>query len=82
MQFPTVIGGVVPVVNIRGITAGQLCSAARCWWATFTWASNTVERPAIAALNPGVKLPEAAIAPVRRADGSGTSFIFTSYLRR
>jgi phosphate transport system substrate-binding protein len=82
VQFPTVIGGVVPVVNIKGIKPGQMKLTGRCW-ATSTWArSPSGTTPAMAALNPGVPLPDAAIAVVRRADGSGTTFIFTNYLSK
>ena len=80
VQFPTVIGGVVPVVNIQGITAGQLKLSGQVLGDIYLGKVTHWNDPAIVALNPGVKLPEAAIAPVRRADGSGTSFIFTNYL--
>jgi phosphate transport system substrate-binding protein len=82
MQFPTVIGGVVPVINIKGITSGQLklngAVLADIYLAKITKWSD----PAIKALNPSLALPDAAIAPVRRADGSGTTFIFTNYLSK
>ena len=82
VQFPTVIGGVVPVVNIKGITAGQLKLSGQVLGDIYLGKVTHWNDPAIVALNPGVKLPEAAIAPVRRADGSGTSFIFTNYLSK
>ena len=82
VQFPTVIGGVVPVVNIQGITAGQLKLSGQVLGDIYLGKVAHWNDPAIVALNPGVKLPEAAIAPVRRADGSGTSFIFTNYLSK
>ena len=82
VQFPTVIGGVVPVVNIQGITAGQLKLSGQVLGDIYLGKVTHWNDPAIVALNPGVKLPEAAIAPVRRADGSGTSFIFTNYLSK
>ena len=82
VQFPTVIGGVVPVVNIQGITAGQLKLSGQVLGDIYLGKVTHWNDPAIVALNPGVKLPEAAIAPVRRADGSGTSFIFTNYLTK
>ena len=82
VQFPTVIGGVVPVVNIQGITAGQLKLSGQVLGDIYLGKVTHWNDPAIVALNPGVKLPEAAIAPVRRAVGSGTSFIFTNYLSK
>ena len=82
VQFPTVIGGVVPVVNIPGINPGQLKLIGKVLGDIYLGKVTQWNDPAIAALNPGVKLPEAAIAPVRRADGSGTSFIFTNYLSK
>ena len=82
VQFPTVIGGVVPVVNIPGINPGQLKLSGKVLGDIYLGKVTQWNDPAIVALNPGVKLPEAAIAPVRRADGSGTSFIFTNYLSK
>ena len=82
VQFPTVIGGVVPVVNVRGITAGQLRLTGQVLGDIYLGKVTRWNDPAITALNPGVPLPDAAIAPVRRADGSGTTFIFTNYLSK
>jgi phosphate transport system substrate-binding protein len=82
MQFPTVIGGVVPVVNIKGIQPGQLKLTGEVLGNIYLGKITKWNDAAIAALNPGVALPDAAIAPVRRADGSGTSFIFTNYLSK
>ena len=82
VQFPTVIGGVVPVVNIKGIAPGQLKLTGEVLGNIYLGKIRKWNDPAIAALNPGVLLPEVAIAPVRRADGSGTSFIFTNYLSK
>jgi phosphate transport system substrate-binding protein len=82
MQFPTVIGGVVPVVNIKGITPGQLKLTGPVLGDIFLGKITKWTDPAIKALNPTLALPDAAIAPVRRADGSGTSFIFTNYLSK
>jgi phosphate transport system substrate-binding protein len=82
IQFPTVIGGVVPVVNIRGITAGQLRLTGQVLGDIYLGKITRWNDPAITALNPGVSLPDTAIAPVRRADGSGTTFIFTNYLSK
>lgn len=82
LQFPTVIGGVVPVVNIKGINPGQLKLTGELLGNIYLGKITKWNDPAIAAMNPGVPLPDAAIAPVRRADGSGTSFIFTNYLSK
>ncbi len=82
VQFPTVIGGVVPVVNIKGIAPGQLKLSGAVLGDIYLGKVTQWNDAAIKALNPGVALPDAAIAPVRRADGSGTSFIFTNYLSK
>ncbi len=82
MQFPTVIGGVVPVVNIKGIAPGQLKLSGQVLGDIYLGKITKWTDPAIKALNPTMALPDAAIAPVRRADGSGTSFIFTNYLSK
>jgi len=82
MQFPMVIGGVVPVVNIAGVASGQLKLSGQVLGDIYLGKITKWSDPAIKALNPGLSLPDAAIAPVRRADGSGTSFIFTNYLSK
>ncbi len=82
IQFPTVIGGVVPVVNIRGITPGQIKMTGQVLGDIYLGKITKWNDPALTALNPGVPLPDAAIAPVRRADGSGTTFLFTNYLSK
>ena len=82
MQFPTVIGGVVPVVNIKGIAPGQLKLTGQVLGDIYLGKITKWNDAALKALNPGLALPDAAIAPVRRADGSGTSFIFTNYLSK
>jgi phosphate transport system substrate-binding protein len=82
VQFPTVIGGVVPVVNIKGIAPGQIRLTGQLLGDIFLGKITKWNDPALTALNPGVPLPDAAIAPVRRADGSGTTFIFTNYLSK
>lgn len=82
VQFPTVIGGVVPVVNIKGIAPGQIRMNGQVLGDIFLGKISKWNDPALTALNPGVPLPDAAIAPVRRADGSGTTFIFTNYLSK
>ena len=82
VQFPTVIGGVVPVINVKGITPGQLKLTGEVLADIYLGKVKKWNDPAITALNPGVALPDNAIAVVRRADGSGTSFIFTNYLSK
>lgn len=82
IQFPTVIGGVVPVVNIKGISAGQLKLSGQVLGDIYLGKITKWDDAAIKALNPGLALPSDAISPVRRADGSGTSFIFTNYLSK
>lgn len=82
VQFPTVIGGIVPVVNIKGIAPGQLKLSGSVLGDIYLGKITKWNDPAIAALNPGVSLPDAPIAPVRRADGSGTTFGFTNYLSK
>ncbi len=82
VQFPTVIGGVIPVVNIKGIAPGQLRLNGQVLGDIYLGKVARWNDPAIQALNPGLALPDAAIAPVRRADGSGTSFLFTNYLSK
>ena len=82
MQFPTVIGGVVPVVNIKGIAPGQIKLSGQLLGDIYLGKITKWNDPALVALNPGVPLPDEAIAVVRRADGSGTSFIFTNYLSK
>ena len=82
IQFPTVIGGVVPVVNIAGIKPGQLKLNGQVLGDIYLGKITKWSDAAIKSLNPGVALPDADIAPVRRADGSGTSFIFTNYLSK
>jgi phosphate transport system substrate-binding protein len=82
VQFPTVIGGVVPVVNIKGITPGQLKMTGAVLGDIYLGKITKWNDAALTALNPGVPLPDAPIAVVRRADGSGTTFIFTNYLSK
>ena len=82
MQFPAVIGGTVPVINIKGIAPGQMKLDGQVLGDIFLGKITKWDDAAIKALNPGLALPDAAIAPVRRADGSGTTFNFTNYLSR
>ena len=82
IQFPTVIGGVVPVINIKGINPGQMRMNGQVLGDIYLGKIAKWNDPAIKALNPSLNLPDVAIAPVRRADGSGTTFIFTNYLSK
>jgi phosphate transport system substrate-binding protein len=82
MQFPTVMGGVVPVINVKGIEPGQLKLTGTVLADIFLGKISRWNDPALKALNPTLPLPDAAIAQVRRADGSGTTFIFTNYLSK
>ena len=80
IQFPTVIGGVVPVVNIEGVTPGQLKLDGTTLANIYLGKITKWNDPAITALNPGVTLPDAPITTIFRSDGSGTTFNFASYL--
>ena len=82
VQFPTVIGGVVPVVNIKGIAPGQIKLTGPVLGDIYLGKITKWNDVALTALNPGVPLPDAAISVVRRADGSGTTFVFTNYLSK
>jgi phosphate transport system substrate-binding protein len=82
VQFPTVIGGVVPVINVKGIEPGQLKLTGPVLADIYLGKIAKWNDPAIKALNPTLPLPDTAIAQVRRADGSGTTFIFTNYLSK
>ncbi len=81
-QFPTVIGGVVPVVSVAGIKAGDLRLTGPVLADIYLGKISKWNDKAITALNPKLALPDQPIAVVRRADGSGTSFIFTNYLSK
>jgi phosphate transport system substrate-binding protein len=80
LQFPTVIGGVVPVVNVPGIRPGQLTLDGATMAAIFEGKIGRWDDAAIKKLNPKLNLPKAAITVVRRSDGSGTTFVWTNYL--
>jgi phosphate transport system substrate-binding protein len=82
IQFPTLIGGVVPVVNLRGVPPGQLKLTGEVLANIYLGKIARWNDPAIIALNPGLSLPAASIEPVYRSDGSGTTFIFTNYLSK
>jgi len=82
VQFPTAIGGVVPIINVAGVETRQLRLTGQVLADIYQGKITKWNDPAITALNPGLKLPDAQIAVVRRADGSGTTFIFTNYLSK
>ncbi len=82
MQFPAVMGGVVPVINVNGVDAGQLKLDGTVLADIYLGKITKWNDPAIVALNPGVKLADDTITVVHRSDGSGTTFIFTNYLSK
>lgn len=82
VQFPAIIGGVVPVMNVEGIKPGQVKVTGEVLAQMFMGYIVNWNDKKIAALNPGVKLPDATITVVHRADGSGTTAIFTDYLAK
>ena len=79
-QFPVVVGGIVPVVNIPGIDAGKLKLTGPILADIYQGKIKNWNDPEIVKINPGVSLPSAAISTVHRSDGSGTTFNFTHYL--
>ena len=80
VQFPMVMGGIVPVVNIDGVKPGELVLDGPTLARIFLGEARSWDDAAIKKLNPNVKLPAQAIAVVHRSDGSGTTFNFTDYL--
>ncbi len=82
MQFPAIMGGVVPVINVDGIATNQLKLNAAALADIFLGKIKKWNDPAIVALNKGVNLPAADITVVHRSDGSGTTFVFTNYLAK
>ncbi|MBB4392946.1 phosphate ABC transporter substrate-binding protein PstS [Bradyrhizobium sp. ERR14] len=82
MQFPIVIGGVVPVVNIDGVKPGQIRFTGQVLADIYLGKLRSWSDPAIAAINPDVRLPNAAITVVHRIDGSGTTFNWSNYLSK
>ena len=82
MQFPAIMGGVVAVVNVEGVTPGQLKMTGPLLADIYMGKITKWNAPEIAAVNPGVKLPAADITVVHRADSSGTSFLFTDFLAK
>ncbi|HET6397775.1 MAG TPA: phosphate ABC transporter substrate-binding protein PstS [Pseudoxanthomonas sp.] len=81
-QFPSAIGGVVPVFNLQGVEPGQLRLTGALLADIFLGKIATWNDPAIAAANPGVALPAEKITVVHRSDGSGTTFNFSNYLAK
>ena len=79
-QFPAIMGGVVPVINLPGVNPGQVRLSGALLADIYLGKITKWNAPQIAALNPGVKLPAEDITVVRRADSSGTSFLFTDFL--
>jgi len=82
LQFPMIIGGVVPVVNIKGVAPGQLHLDGATVAAIYLGDISKWDDPQIKRLNPKLALPSTAIAPVYRSDGSGTNFLFSDYLSK
>src|SRR3974390_977872 len=81
-QFPAIIGGVVPVVNIQGIKGGDLRLDSNSLCMILIGQLHSWDDPAIRKINPGTRLPHAEIMVIHRSDGSGTSAIFTNYLSK
>ena len=82
VQFPTVMGGVVPVVNLQGVAPGQMKLDGKTLADIYLGKITKWNDPRLVALNKGVKLPAQDITVVNRSDGSGTTFIFTNYLSK
>lgn len=82
MQFPAIMGGVVPVVNLQGVSPGQLKMTGEVLADIYLGKIKKWNAPEIAALNPGVSLPDTSIIVVHRSDGSGTTFLWTDYLSK
>ena len=82
IQFPTVMGGIVPVVNVEGIKPGELVFDGPTLAKIYLGEITAWNDPAIQKLNPDLKLPSDAIATVYRSDGSGTTFVWTNYLSK
>lgn len=82
IQFPMIMGGVVPVLNVKGIKPGELVIDGPTLAKIYMGEVKSWNDPAIAKLNPKANLPKSAIAVVHRSDGSGTTFLFTDYLSK
>jgi phosphate transport system substrate-binding protein len=80
VQFPMIIGGVVPVVNIKGVQPGQMTLDGPTVASIYMGEITKWNDPRIKKLNPSLNLPATAIAPIYRSDGSGTNFLFSNYL--
>ncbi|MDN5851031.1 MAG: phosphate ABC transporter substrate-binding protein PstS [Nitrococcus sp.] len=81
-QFPIIIGGIVPVLHVKGIAPGELVLDGPTLAKIFLGEITHWNDPAISSLNPGMELPDARIIVVHRSDGSGTTFNFTNYLSK
>ncbi|WNW09757.1 phosphate ABC transporter substrate-binding protein PstS [Pseudomonas sp. DTU_2021_1001937_2_SI_NGA_ILE_001] len=81
-QFPSVIGGIVPIVNLEGVESGKLKLDGPVLAKIFLGEIKKWNDPALVALNPGLSLPATDITVVRRSDGSGTTYNFTNYLSK
>lgn len=82
IQFPAIMGGVVPVLNVPGVASGQLKLSGPALADIYLGKIKNWNDPAIAGMNPGVTLPARGITVVHRSDGSGTTFLFTNYLSK
>jgi len=82
LQFPAIMGGVVPVYNLKGIRTGEVKLSGPLLADIYLGKVKSWNDPAIVKLNPGIKLPNQAISAVNRSDGSGTTFLFTNYLSK
>jgi phosphate transport system substrate-binding protein len=82
LQFPAIMGGVVPVYNLKGVKAGELKLSGTLLGDIYLGKVKSWNDAAIAKLNPGVNLPSQAISVVHRSDGSGTTFLYTNYLSK
>jgi phosphate transport system substrate-binding protein len=82
LQFPTVIGGAIPAVNLKGVKPGELKLSGALLADIYLGKVKKWSDPALAKLNPGLKLPDTAITVVHRSDGSGTTFIWSNYLSK
>jgi phosphate transport system substrate-binding protein len=82
MQFPAIMGGVVPVYNVKGLGTGQITLSGALLADIYLGKIKRWNDPAIAKLSPGANLPDKAISVVHRSDGSGTTFLFTNYLSK
>jgi phosphate transport system substrate-binding protein len=82
VQFPAIMGGVVPVVNLEGVQPGQMKFTGELLGNIYLGKITKWNDPAIAKVNPGMKLPDVPVTVVHRSDGSGTNFLWTNYLSK